>query len=128
MEEKTVAKSGISRLLEISGRRRWLLFVSCVLAVIHAALALVPYILIYYILQMLLDQNGEVKDVFLMLFWAFIAVSISAVLMYASGMASHIAAFNILYELRCKIAAKLGRLPMGYLNNRSTGELKKNID
>jgi ATP-binding cassette subfamily B protein len=45
--------------------------------------------------------------------------------MFASGMASHIAAFNILYELRSKIADKLGKLPMGYVGSRSSGSLKK---
>ena len=118
-------KSGIARLLEISGRRKWLLFVSGATAVLHAVLSLVPYILIFYILQELLSGQVANPDIRTYLIWAFAAVALSFVLMYISGMASHIAAFNILYELRCTIAEKIGKLPMGYISNRSSGALKK---
>lgn len=118
-------KSGIARLLEISGRRKGLLFVSGTLAILQAVLSMVPYILIFYIMKELLSGQVNSPDINTYLAWAFIAVAISFVLMYASGMASHIAAFNILYELRCKIAGKIGELPMGYIGNRSSGALKK---
>ena len=118
-------KSGIARLLEISGRRKGLLFVSGTLAILQAVLSMVPYILIFYIMKELLSGQVNSHDINSYLTWAFIAVAFSFVLMYASGMASHVAAFNILYELRCKIADKLGKLPMGYVGNRSSGALKK---
>ena len=125
MTTKKKQKSGIARLLEISGRRKGLLFVSGTAAVLHAVLSMVPYILIFYIIKELLSGQVNSPDINSYLTWAFIAVAFSFVLMYASGMASHIAAFNILYELRCKIAGKIGKLPMGYIGNRSSGALKK---
>ncbi len=125
MNTKTKQKSGIARLLEISGRRKGLLFVSGTAAVLHAVLSMVPYILIFYIMKELLSGQVNSPDINTYLTWAFIAVAFSFVLMYASAMASHIAAFNILYELRKKIAGKIGKLPMGYIGNRSSGALKK---
>lgn len=125
MTKEKKRKSGIARLLEISGRRKGLLILSGILAVLHAVLAMVPYILIFYILKELLSGNVDGSNIGSYLTWALIAVTISFILMFASGMASHIAAFNILYELRCKIAEKLGKLPMGYVSNRSSGALKK---
>ena len=125
MKQKEKQKSGIARLLEIAGRRKGLLFVSGALAIIQAVLSMVPYILIYYIIKELLNGQVNSTDINTYLVWAFAAVASSFVIMYASGMASHIAAFNILYELRCKIADKTGKLPMGYLGNRSSGALKK---
>lgn len=125
MSAKTKQKSGIARLLEISGRRKGLLFVSGALAILQSVLSMVPYILIYYIIKELLGGQISTDNINNYLMWAFIAISVSFVLMYASGMASHIAAFNILYELRCKIADKIGKLPMGYIGNRSSGTLKK---
>ena len=47
------------------------------------------------------------------------------VLLYASGMVSHVAAFNILYELRRQMADKLGKLPLGFINQSNSGALKK---
>lgn len=37
----------------------------------------------------------------------------------------HIAAFNILYEIRMQLAQKMARLPLGFFNRRASGELKK---
>ena len=122
---KEKKKTGIIRLLELSGRKKGLLMVSSVLAVINALLTMVPYILIFYILRELLNGRINNPQIGTWLIWAFAAVVISAITLYASGMIAHIAAFNILYGLRCTIAGKLGRLPMGYLKNCSSGGLKK---
>lgn len=40
-------------------------------------------------------------------------------------MASHVAAFRILYGLRIRLSEHLGRLSLGYLNGTSTGAIKK---
>lgn len=125
MTTKNKQKSGIARLLEIAGQRKGLLIVSGILSAIHVVLSMIPYILIYYIVDGLLGNQVSGIDINTYLIWAFVAVAFSFVLMYASGTASHIAAFNILYELRCKIASKLGKLPMGYIGDRSSGALKK---
>ncbi len=122
---KKQKKSGLSRLLEIAGERKRLLLLSGLTAVVHSVLAMIPYLLIYQILKGLLTDELDTVAITENLVWSFLAVSLSLFMMYGSSMASHVAAFNILYELRCKIATKLGRLPMGYLNNRSSGALKK---
>jgi len=123
MENKP--KNGLTRLLEISGERVGYLIVSAVLAILNALLTMVPYILIFYVLNELLNGKPNLDTIGIYLSWALVAMLVSFIFMYASGMASHLAAFNILYELRCKIAEKLGKLPMGYVGNRSSGELKK---
>ena len=95
------------------------------MATVHVLLTMVPYILTFYILKELLNGRITNPNIHAWLIWAFAAIVISAVMLYSSGMASHIAAFKILYGLRCNITDKLGRLPMGYLRNRSSGALKK---
>ncbi|KIX11883.1 ABC transporter ATP-binding protein [Dethiosulfatarculus sandiegensis] len=120
-------KSGIPRLLELSGQKKGLLLVSSALAAIHALLTMIPYILIFYILKELLNGRIDETEIAPWLIWGFLAVILSGIAMYASAMASHIAAFNILYKLRLAITDKLGRLPMGYLGARSSGALKKII-
>lgn len=124
MTDTKKQKTGIARLLEIAGKRKGLMVLSATLAVIHAALALVPYILVYYILKQLI-QTGASSVPVDWLVWAFAAVAASVVLLYASGMASHVSAFNILYEIRTKIADKLGKLPLGYVSSGSSGAFKK---
>ncbi|MEM1321133.1 MAG: ABC transporter ATP-binding protein [Bacteroidota bacterium] len=118
-------KNGIARLLEIAGRKKIHLILSGFLAILHAAMALVPYILVFYIIQQLVQPPIATEQVQQYLLWAIIAGVLSYIFLYASGMASHLAAFNILYELRRQTAAKLGQLPLGFVQNFRSGALKK---
>ncbi|SHH06715.1 ABC transporter ATP-binding protein [Pedobacter caeni] len=124
MKTKT-PKSGISRLLQIAGKEKRLLMLSAVLAVVHVLLAVIPYILIYYIIQAMLAPPVNTALIISYLQKAVFALIAAYALLYASGMASHVAAFNILYELRRQMAEKLGRLPLGFINKNNSGALKK---
>lgn len=123
--QKEKRKSGIFRLLEISGNRKQLLLVSGLTVCLHALLTMIPYVLIFYILQELLNSNQTIQIENSYLKWMIIATIVSFLMMFISGATSHLAAFNILYELRTSIAEKIGKLSMGYLNTRNSGALKK---
>ena len=43
-------------------------------------------------------------------------------------MSSHVAAFRILYGLRVRLSEHIGKLPLGYLSNTSTGAIKKTME
>lgn len=125
MKEEKNKKSGIARLLEIAGRKKGLLFVSGFLSVMHALLSLVPYVLVFYIIRELTKENINFSLVNTYVIYAILAAIISMLVFFLSGVLSHIAAYNILFELRKFITAQVGKLPMGYLNNRNSGTLKK---
>lgn len=119
-------KKGLPRLIEIAGAKKNLLILSGIFVVLHGILSITPYFIIYMILDNILSGRVNFNtDIAVFFPPAFAAVGISFFLMFLSGMASHTAAFNILYQLRCAIAQRIGELPMGYLSNRNTGELKK---
>ncbi|MGG7661773.1 ABC transporter ATP-binding protein [Dyadobacter sp. BHUBP1] len=125
MSHENQPKSGIARLLEIAGAKRNLLIIAGVLAVAHALLSIVPYALVYSIIDALLSTPMEIGLVKLYIYRSVFAAIAAYVLLYASGMVSHVAAFNILYELRRQMADKLGRLPLGFINQSNSGALKK---
>lgn len=125
MSDQTKKKNGIIRLLEIAGKRKLLLFISGVFSISHAILSLVPYVLVFYIIKELTNEIVDFKIARTYIVYAIIAAILSMLLLFISGILSHIAAFNILYELRKQILEKVGKLPMGYLNNRNSGALKK---
>ena len=75
--KKQKQKSGIARLLEIAGKRKGLLFLSGLLAIVHAVLTLVPYALVYYILKELLTIGISAGEISKWLVWAFLAISTS---------------------------------------------------
>lgn len=121
-------KQGFLRLLEIAGQKKWKLFVSGFFAIISAVLSLAPFILIYLIMVKLLDPAfgpADYGDIWKLAWIAVGAVIARFVMLFISGMFSHLAAFDILYGLRKNLARHLGGLEMGYFTDKSSGEIKK---
>ena len=130
---QTKKKEGLSRLFEIAGQKKGLLVMAGVLSAGSAMCMLVPYWAVYEVLKELLTHGGNpaASDEAAMIRWGWIAFGGLAgglVLLYAALMSSHVAAFRILYGLRVRLSEHIGRLPLGYLNNTSTGAIKKTMD
>lgn len=126
-------KKGFSRLLEIASEKKGLLLFSSIASVISAGFMLVPFLSVYKVLSELLNNVDNVKsintDVLIKWGWiAFICLIIGLIFMYVSLMASHIAAFRILYGLRVKLSNHIGKLSLGYLTSNSTGSIKKTLE
>lgn len=123
-------KTGLARLIEIAGTKRWLLIGAMSLAVITTIMQFVPIIAVYNILIELAKYapNPSLIDKTYVWQWGYIALGAFfafGVLTFVSLMLSHIAAFNILYEIRMQLAQKMARLPLGFFTHRASGELKK---
>ena len=123
-------KTGLARLIEIAGAKKWWLFASMVLAALATLVQFAPTIIVYQIIRELAahaaDLSGVDRDALWRLGWVSLgAVGVFGLLLYISSMLSHIAAFNILYEIRIKLAEKLPRLSMGYFANTASGKIKK---
>ena len=131
--DKQKKKKGLSRLFEIAGQRKGLLILAGILSAGSAVCMLVPYWAVYEILKELLTHGSSpaLADGADIIRWGWIALGGLAgglVLLYASLMSSHVAAFRILYGLRVRLSEHIGRLPLGYLSNTSTGAIKKTMD
>ena len=123
-------KTGLGRLIEIAGTKRWLLIGAMSLAVITASVQFVPIIAVYNILIELAKHalDPSLIDKAYIWQWGYIALGAFfafGVLTFVSLMLSHIAAFNILYEIRMQLVQKMVRLPLGFFSRRASGELKK---
>jgi ATP-binding cassette subfamily B protein len=128
--KKNSRKSGLFRLIEIAGTKKWWLIGSMILAVGSSVAQFVPFISVYRILNELAANatTPALIDKEYIWHWGYIALWAFIVfggLLFSSLMLSHIAAFNILYELRMELAQKLVRLPMGFFTKRASGEIKK---
>ncbi|PXY02087.1 ABC transporter ATP-binding protein [Marinifilum breve] len=130
MKKNNKQTQGLLRLIEIAGTKKWLLIVSMILAIACSVAQFTPFVSVYKILTelaahatdpALLDKAYIWKWAYITL-WSFVAYG---ALLFSSLMFSHIAAFNILYELRMKLAQKLVRLPMGFFTKRASGDIKK---
>lgn len=124
------APVGQSTIRNTIARRRGMLALSGVLSAIGNAAGLVPFFVIYFVaLEVLGKLPAQVNAGWL---WTLAGIALGAVLLkaLATGLAlhvSHIAAYRILYDLRIALAEHLGRLPLGYFSDRTTGQIKKVI-
>lgn len=126
-------KHGMTSLMRIAGEERGLVILSCLLAAVSAILMIVPYVAVYYIIRELMLLKGHIPSLDRAWTIGWGAVSIAAVAAglataYLSGLASHIAAFRILRSLRTRLAEHVGKLPLGYLNRKSTGAVNKGLE
>ncbi|EXZ83208.1 ABC transporter family protein [Bacteroides fragilis str. B1 (UDC16-1)] len=126
-------KEGLSRLFEIAGQKKSLLLLAGLLSAGRAVCMLIPYWAIYRILYELLNHSRALSsiDETNMIRWGWIAFGGligGLLLLYASLMSSHVAAYRILYGLRIRLTEHIGRLPLGYLNGTSTGAIKKTME
>lgn len=129
-ESHNKRKTGLSRLIEIAGSKKWWLIGSMVLSVIASVLQFIPFISVFTIMKELAGNAVNPALIDKAVIWKWGYVSLFAVILYGitffiSNMLSHIAAFNILYEIRIALAKKLVRLPLGFFTKRSSGEIKK---
>ncbi|MFS0855973.1 ABC transporter ATP-binding protein [Paenibacillus taichungensis] len=125
--------SEVSGLMEVTKERKGLLISASIFSILSSLLQMVPFIGVYKIVEELLiharEPSGLDRD--LLMYWGFVsfgALIAGLIALYIGGMCSHIAAFNILYQLRVKLADHVAKVSMGYHTRTATGELKKIIE
>ncbi|WP_372638011.1 ABC transporter ATP-binding protein [Cohnella sp.] len=127
------AKSEVSGLLQIAGEKKGLLIAASVFSVVSSLLQIAPFAAVYVIVEELLKHAGNPASLDKELLLqggvaALVALAAALAAMYVSVMCSHIAAFDILYRLRVRLAEHVAKVPMGYHTTTATGELKKIIE
>ncbi len=103
------------------------LTLSVVLALLATVVELVPLYVVYLALVEVIEGTATAGGlVRLALVGGAAVLGRQVMFMLATGI-SHVAAFELLYEIRMRMAQRLARLPLGYFDRRRSGELKKVI-
>lgn len=122
-------KPVLARLFAIADRDRWKMIVSCGLTALARLIGMMPYVSVYAISKVLLLGEGAVENTIVL--WGSIAalsILLNGVFTYFGSLTAHKAAFSILYEIRIHIMAHLGRLPMGFFCDNTSGSVQKTMD
>ena len=117
-------KSPIKLLLKWAGREKYWIYLSILLSFISGICTMIPYYGIYRLMDAV--YNNTCTSEFVMQDAALIigAIIVRFVLFGASGVASHKGAYRALFKVRCMVAEHMAKVPLGALNERSTGEIK----
>ncbi|MDR2197447.1 MAG: ABC transporter ATP-binding protein/permease [Coriobacteriales bacterium] len=130
---------GLLTLLRYAGAHRWQVVLGCVLSALSAILALVPYLCIWRIARDLLTTASVslAADPIVLAAasdtatfgWIAAGSAAAGVLAYMSGLGcTHRAAFHIATQIRTVCCEHLLRVPLGYYQSVSSGELRRHVD
>ncbi len=121
-------RQGVGDLVNLAAPQKGRLILSGVFAVIGQGCGIVPYFIIYKIIAEIGSRPlGDVDEryIYSLVFAAGAAIVLKQGCLGISTALSHVAAYNILHDIRIKLAEKLKTLPLGYFNRKNTGQLKK---
>ena len=125
--------SGISRLLQFAGARKYLVVLSCVLSAISTVLSLCPFIWLWFVAKEIFTALPDLDQVSIsaLMQYAWLAVGFAAggfLLYYIALLCSHLAAFRIAKNMKMAVLKRLTTLPLGFFSVQGSGKIRKIID
>lgn len=114
-------------LLSLLKLQRALVFLAALTSVLAVALGLVPYFCVATMAPALFQQPADLALVQSLAWWALAALAARYLLVSASTVLAHVAAFRILHDVRMRLAQKLGAVPLSFFSQRTSGEIKRTL-
>lgn len=124
-------QSNLSRLMGYAGRHRILTYLSWVLSVISALLALVPFWYIWRIIHDILKVSPDFSRAGDVTHYGWSAVlfsAISIVVYIAALMCSHLSAFRVAANIRKELMRHITALPLGVTEKYGSGNLRRIVN
>lgn len=117
-------KNSISLLLYWAGKDKYWLYLAILFSVISGLCTMVPYYGIYRLMEAGFQGNLTTNFVIQNALIIAVAMVIQFIFFGSSGVASHKGAYGALFKVRCMVVNHMAKVPLGALNERSTGNIK----
>lgn len=124
-------QSNLSRLMSYAGRHKILTYLSWILSVISALLALVPFWYIWCIIHDILEVSPDFSRAYSITHYGWQAVGfavISVIVYIAALMCSHISAFRVASNIRKELMRHITALPLGVTEKYGSGKLRRIVN
>lgn len=128
---KTKKQSALSRLMDIAGEHKYLVYLSWILAVLSAWIALVPFYNVWRIIKEILEVKPDYANATHITAYGWQAVEFALLAMAAyivALMCSHKAAFRVQSNMRVSMMEHIMKLPLGYVESQGTGKIRKVVN
>ncbi len=125
---KTKKKSAFSKLMELAGNHKYFSYISFVLAVISAWIALIPFYDVWRIIKEIIEVRPDFNKAVHITSYGWQAVGfalLSMVFYIAALMCSHKAAFRVQANMRVYMMGHIMKRPLGYVESKGTGKIRK---
>lgn len=117
--------------MQFAGKHKYLTYSSWVLSVISAALALVPFVYIFFIIKEAIEVAPDFSQATHIVFngWMAVAFAIASIIVYfAALMCSHLSAFRIAGNMRKKTMKHISELPLGFIGEAGSGKVRRIVN
>ena len=114
----------VKLLLKWAGNDKWYLLASVLCAFLSGLFVIGAYIGIDRLMDAVLLGKLTMKILTDSIILVTVTTILRMILLGLSGVLSHKGAYNTLFKVRCMIIDHLAKIPLGYINERSTGEIK----
>ena len=109
--------------------RKMLLPVSLLLSGLSAIMAMIPYVLVWFIIREFITQKTASSSMIHIYAWWAAGCAIGSILLYFVGLSlSHLAAFRVECTMRRKSMEQIIKMPLGFFDNTPSGRIRKIID
>ena len=117
-------KNPIALLLHWAGREKYWMYLSVGLAFVSGLCTMIPYYGIYRLMDAIFNQVCTARFVIENAIMIVAGMLLRFILFGGSGVASHKGAYSALFKVRCMVVNHMAKVPLGVLNERSTGDIK----
>lgn len=121
----------LSELMSYAGRHRYLTYSSLILSVISAALSLLPFVFIFFIIKEIIEVSpnySEAVNVAKNGWLAVLFALISIIIYIGALMCSHLSAFRIAGNMRKTLMAHIAGLPLGFIGEMGSGKIRRIVN
>lgn len=124
--EKEQKKIGIKYLFNLADQRnKSKLYIAILLSVLSGLVTFVPYLALYNAIIIAFSNSINTLEIVKNGIMALIAIVCRIVLQSLAIGVTHVAAYNVLYDVRKKLCNHIGRVNLGFFTENATGEIKK---
>lgn len=124
-------KGNLSELMQFAGKHKYLTYSSWVLSVISAALALVPFVYIFFIIKEVIEVAPDFLQATHIVFngWMAVVFAIASIIVYFGAlMCSHLSAFRIAGNMRKTTMKHISELPLGFIGEAGSGKVRRIVN
>ena len=124
MEQK---RTGLSYVFTLAREEFGKLGMGMFLAVLCSALSFVPYLVVYRILLLIIENEVTFGA---MVMWAcigIVAAIFQALLMSIAGICSHVAAFNTMHRIKVRVLKHMSGFNLGFFQEHAPGQIKTTL-
>ncbi len=120
----------LSKLKTYMTGRKALLPLSLGLSALSALIAMIPYILVWFIIREFIVAGKITSSTMVQIYaWWAAVLAIGSILIYFAALTfSHLAAFRTETNMRRYAMKKIVRMPLGFFDNNTSGRIRKIID